>query len=269
VEAFDVNDPELSTQAWSDLRRRPHFYQTVWFALLCLALCGGAAWSLHWRKTRRMQEKFDAVIGERSRVAGEIHDTLIQGCTSVSSLLEAHRSLEDQGVEHDNKLLHAASLQVRSTIDEARQAIWGLRSGAVAVKDIAADLTEIAKQVDREFQLPIRCKIKGRSMPVGRNVAHELMMVTREALYNAARHGNPQSVELLVQFDASALEISIRDDGAGFEVSQAAGAGDRHYGLAVMQERIERLGGKFTIETSAGQGARLTITMKKARLFVS
>lgn len=267
VEAFDVNNPELKTQAWSDIRRRPHFYQTVWFVLACLTFCACVAWFFHWRKTRTLEEKFAAVIGERNRVAGEIHDTLIQGCTSVSSLLEAYRSLNDQGIEHDNELLDTACLQVRSTIDEARQAIWGLRTEESTVKDIARLLSQIAEQVDKEFQVPIHCRIKGKPLPVGQSVAHEIMMVTREALYNAARHGSPKRVEMVIQFDRSALQISIHDDGKGFDMSQSAG-GDQHYGLAVMKERIERLGGRFTIETAVGQGTRLTIAMKRAKLLV-
>ncbi|HLH36534.1 MAG TPA: two-component regulator propeller domain-containing protein [Alloacidobacterium sp.] len=269
VDAFDANTPDDLTEASIAVTRRPHFYRTWWFALFCLMLSVGVIWGIQWRRTRSLKEKFAAVMKERSRVAGEIHDTIIQGCASVSGLLEAHRILTDQGIAQGDQLLNTASLQIRSTIDEARQAIWGLRTGDIAEVNIAEELRVIAAQLNAEFQLPILCKIKGRGKPVQRTVAHEIMMVTREGLYNAARHGRPKSVELLVQFDPSLLRIIIYDDGKGFDVNHPGVSKDQHFGLEVMRERIQRIGGEFGIETAEGQGTRLTISLKNTSLYAS
>ncbi|MBZ5583918.1 MAG: ATP-binding protein [Acidobacteriia bacterium] len=123
VQAFEMNMPESLTEAGLAIQWRPHLYRTPWFLALCgLAAAGAvlAAWRL---RLRQVHARFRAVLEERNRVAREMHDTVIQGCASVSAVLEAVASMGEDGRPRKRELLDCARVQVRATVDEAREAV--------------------------------------------------------------------------------------------------------------------------------------------------
>src|SRR5208337_3586990 len=130
VAAFEMSHPDQVVQASLDITQRPHFYRTPWFVGFCLLLAASGVWAAHQFRLRQLHARFAAVLQERNRLAREMHDTLIQGCAGVSALLEAHSSLGEAQKGEGIELLDCARTQLRSTIDEARQAVWNLRQNA-------------------------------------------------------------------------------------------------------------------------------------------
>jgi signal transduction histidine kinase len=100
---------------------------------------------------------------------------------------------------------------------------------------------------------------------VGHPLAHDLLMVAREAVYNAVLHGNPAHVEVTLTFSRRELTLCVSDDGCGFDVRQIENQNGRHFGLKGMQERIERSHGKFRLTSAVGKGVRIEARLPRTR----
>jgi signal transduction histidine kinase/ligand-binding sensor domain-containing protein len=260
VVAFEMDQPRNTSEASLPIRWRPHYYRAPWFYALCLASLIAAVWVAYKMRMRQAHARFAAVLEERGRLAREMHDTLIQGCTGISVLLEAALSLKNSAPETKSKLLENARDQVRATIDEARQAVWDLRSAPDA-GGIGQLLAEAAQQLSLQSGVPIDCDTAGVPATVDPETGHHLLLVVREALNNAVRHGRPGRVSLRLQGENGSLRVHIQDDGCGFVPETASQAGAAHYGIVGMRERIESLGGTFAVESAPGRGTGVEITL--------
>jgi ligand-binding sensor domain-containing protein/signal transduction histidine kinase len=266
VAAFEMNNPEQVAQSALEIVQRPHFYRTAWFLGCCVLVLGGIAWGAYQFRLGQLRARFEAVLEERNRLAREMHDTLIQGCVSVSALLEAHSSLDHiaaNGKANDqDDLLDCARTHLRSAIDEAREAVWGLRQNS-DVTDMSPLLERMAERVSHEFGIPVTCGISGKPFALDQSTVHEVLMVAREALYNSVRHGHPRKVELGICFDENRCSVEVRDDGSGFDPAILSSTATGHYGLIGMRERVERIGGKFVLHSRVGEGTELTIQVPR------
>lgn len=264
--AFEVNHPELTSEISFSILKRPYFYRTWWFLSLCLlALCLLAA-GIYRSRMRMVRVRFHAVLEERSRLAREMHDTVIQGCTSVSALLEAISSLQQENHGPQNGLLNYARTQVRTTIDEARQAVWNLRHDDEPMEDFPHALTGIGELIGKEFGLRVECATIGRPLPIQGSTARELLMVVREALYNAALHGHPSSILVTLNYRHDEMLLGITDDGSGFNPMAVNQDGKQHYGLAGMRERVERVHGGMELTSIPGKGTTVQVRLRRSHL---
>jgi len=264
VEAWQMDHPEHAVRATMLFIKKPYFYRTPWFMALCALALGLISVLAYQVRMKQVHGRFEAVLAERTRLAREMHDTLIQGCASVSAMLEAASSCEIDDSESRQHLIEYASTQIRSTMDEARQAVWNLRGGEQAPSDLATCLQQMAGRVSREYGVQVTCQTEGTPFLLGQQATHELMMVAREGLFNAVLHGHPDEIRVALHFSPDALEMLLTDDGQGFDPAAAASEG--HYGLQGVRERVSRFGGVFEIDSKRGQGTRLRVTIPKARL---
>jgi ligand-binding sensor domain-containing protein/signal transduction histidine kinase len=263
VVAFQMSNPELVASSTLEIVRLPHFYRTSWFLACVVALLAASVWGIYQFRVRQMRSRFHAVLSERNRLAREMHDTLIQGCASVSALLEAHSSMGQSGSDSHTDLLDCARTQLRSTLEEAREAVWGLRSISDSSTDIGAMLEKIAEQFIREFGVTVECSTSGEPFSLSQSAAHEVVMIAREALYNAIRHAQPGKIELRLSFEPDKCTLRIADNGSGFDVHVVDRVPQNHYGLLVMQERVERIHGTFTLHSTIGKGTEITVEIPR------
>jgi len=245
-----------------EIVRLPHFYRTSWFLASIVALIAASVWGAYQFRLRQMRGRFRAVLSERNRLAREMHDTLIQGCASVSALLEAHSSMATASCA-GNELLDCARTQLRSTLEEARQAVWGLRSMPESASEIGSMLAKVAQQFGHEFGIPVECLTSGEPFPLNQFTVHEVLMIAREGLYNSIRHAHPKNIRLTLGFEEGKCTLKIMDDGSGFDVSSVSQIPEDHYGLLGMRERVERIGGKFDLESAIGAGTQITIDVPR------
>lgn len=259
VAAFEMNNPERIAETSLDIVQQPHFYQTVWFLTLCTLSLAAATWSVHKFRVGQLRSRFQAVLNERTRLAREMHDTLIQGCVSVSALLEAYLSLGPEEPDARQNLMEYACNQLRTTVDEAREAVWNLRQRTASSTLLGPFLHSISEQIHREFGIPVQCRISEESFVLPKDTVHELLMVVREAIYNAVRHGRPRKVGITVSFQPNECELRITDDGIGFEPGALSSLQVGHYGVVGMQERIQRIGGRFLVNSAPGAGTEVMI----------
>jgi ligand-binding sensor domain-containing protein/signal transduction histidine kinase len=259
VQAYELNMPDRVTEAALGIEWRPHLYRTGWFLALCtlfLLACALAAYRL---RLRQVHARYQAVLDERNRVAREMHDTVIQGCASVSALLEAVVSIRANESSSRRQLIDVARAQVRATVDEARRAIWNLRQSGANSPAIGSLIDQMGQQVSHASRVPVRLETSGKPVSLDPAVEHDILMVTREAVYNAVRHGSPREVRIEVHYEDDKIRVRVLDDGCGFDPGEVLSAPGDHFGLVGMRERTERLGGRFDVRSITGQGTELLV----------
>ncbi len=259
VVAYEIDDPRSATERSVSIEWRPHFYETAWFLALCALLGLAAAWVWYRLHVRNLRRRFAAVIEERNRLAREMHDTLIQGCVGVSTLLEAASSAREVSPSISDELLDRARNEVRATVDEARLAVWNLRQSSGG--GLAQAISQLARRLSLETGIPISFENSGAPLELDAENERSLLMIVREALQNSLRHGAPKHVSVALNSDRRGLRIEIEDDGRGFDPSIINSSNGQHYGLIGMRERAEKLGGRLLLTSSPDKGARLLLSV--------
>jgi signal transduction histidine kinase len=164
----------------------------------------------------------------------------------------------------DTGLMDFARQQLRATINEAREAIWNMRQPENA-ESLGKKLESMTQQVGSEFHVPVAWSITGTPFTVSEPVAHDLLMVAREAVYNSMLHGRPQQVKVDLAYNNRGLVLGLNDDGCGFDPIANDGQNGHHFGLRGMRERIERSGGKFRLTSAPGRGVQIEVRLPRYR----
>jgi ligand-binding sensor domain-containing protein/two-component sensor histidine kinase len=250
------------TGASLNFRLMPHFYQTLWFYLaIALGLAMLVYAIYHWR-LRQVELRYDAVLSERGRIAREIHDTLAQSLVGISVQLELVNRLLASSVDSARTQLDHARNLVRGSLTEARSSIWDLRSQAAETEDFATRLGRMAATATERSDPKIRVnsKVSGTYHPLAPKTEAELLRIAQEAVTNAVRHARPSHIAIELRFSARDLEMTIQDDGCGFDGQphpQSSGP-EGHFGLTGMRERTAEIGGTLEIDSAPGKGTRVT-----------
>jgi signal transduction histidine kinase len=124
-------------------------------------------------------------------------------------------------------------------------------------------LQNMTQQISHEFGVPVEYRMAGVPFDLDQSMAHELLMVVREALHNAIRHGQPGKVRVSVDFGKNDLMVQVEDDGGGFDVAVVSGSSNGHYGVVGMRERARRMSGELALESQSGEGTRLTLRIPR------
>lgn len=259
VQAFNTANPGSVSEFDLALVKAQVFYETWWFYAVCGVVVLAIVWSLYRVRIRGMRTRFAAVLEERSRLAREMHDTVIQGCTGISALLEAIASRAGEEAATKDGLLEVARVQARTTIDEARQAIWNMRHERETEVDLIAALRGVALQTTRESEAGepgtvVAFQHDVERMTVVASVAHEILMTVREAVYNSVQHSRSGRVEMGLNVRGDELVISVADNGCGFAMDGSAVAAAGHYGIVGMRERVQCMGGRMELTSARGVG---------------
>ncbi len=261
VAAYDADDPRYPSEAAVGVRLLPRFHEKPWFIALCVAVLAAAGLVGYRLHVRQIHVRFAAVLAERNRLAREMHDTLIQGCVGVSTLLDAAVSLQLSAPEMTRELLEQAQTQVRTSVDEARRAVWNLRHENSQGGGLVSALERLAQQVQLASGVPVDCQTVGKPVALDAGVEHDLVMIAKEAVLNAVHHGHPQKVVLTSSFDPGQLKVRVTDDGCGFDPSLEAEKPGEHYGMVGMSERAKLIGGTFKLESTPGKGTQVSLAV--------
>jgi signal transduction histidine kinase len=229
----------------------------------CVVLVVATIAAIYRFRLWQIKMRFEAVLDERGRLAREMHDTVIQGCASVSALLEALSSLKRPEDRLTQDLLDHARTQVRTTIDEARQTVWNLRQQKPSENMLGSALERMVEQIERESGISISCELSGKPFILNQFATHELMMIAREGVYNAVLHGKPGEIKVKVCFAKDGLTLEVEDNGEGFDPAVVQPTQSRHYGLVGMKERVQAVGGRFQLESTLGEGTHLRIQIPR------
>ena len=199
-------------------------------------------------------------LEERTRIAQELHDTLLQTFQSASLHLSAAalRIAQDSPVK--NQLGQILDI-MRQGIAEGRNAIQGLRSPDSQTSDLVSSLSRIQDELKVQPDIDFRLTVTGRQKPLGPEIQHEIYRIGREALVNAYCHSGAKRIELELDYSGSELCLRIRDNGCGIEPRVLEKGRDGHWGLAGMRERATRIGAVLKILSSPAAGTEVHLSI--------
>lgn len=214
---------------------------------------------------------YEITLRERNQLAGNLHDTALQTVTGIAFQLkvceakERERKAEDFDAIADGDVgrhLGVARRMVEHAADQLRGTVWSLRSLPNEGCSFSDALRESLARLRSGHEAHVNLVFDSRADAIPTYVAGNLILVLQEAVHNALHHAEPQRIEVKVEVaDDGGVAIQIRDDGAGFEVGLQAGPRQGHFGLAGMRERVERIGGRFEIESASGTGTTVRVEL--------
>ncbi len=260
------NDGVWNTQgAALEFKLQPHFYQTWWFYGVVALGLGGVVLLLFRLRLLRAEREFRAVLGERNRIAREIHDTLAQGYVGISVQLEVlSELLRHNKVDAAAKHLNTTRGYVREGLADARQSIWALRSQDADETTLPVRMRRLVEQSDGHG-LEARFSIYGAYRPLPPGTEREFLRVAQEAIHNVKKHAGAHSLSVQLEYGRQEIALEVRDDGRGFVESASNGSGGSsdtapgHYGLTGMRERAAAVGGTLEIQSEPGAGTTVRL----------
>ncbi|MFC5862418.1 two-component regulator propeller domain-containing protein [Acidicapsa dinghuensis] len=248
-------------QASLQFRLVPHYYQTLWFWALAVLATLVLVVLVVRRRVVRVEREFAAVMGERNRIAREIHDTLAQGYVGISLQLEILGQLLRMGkADAAQKHLEQTQGLVREGLDDARQSIWALRSQDSREQNLPIRLRRFVERA-RDEALTATIRVYGAYRPLVPEVEREVLRIAQEAIHNVKKHAHASRLSVRVEYDARSLTLTVSDNGHGFATEAADGQlnGAGHYGLTGMRERSALIHAELEIASELGQGTTVTL----------
>ncbi|HJQ18990.1 MAG TPA: MEDS domain-containing protein [Gemmatimonadaceae bacterium] len=201
-------------------------------------------------RERTLEARFAAVLEERTRLAREIHDSLLQGVTGIALQLRA--TLPRLRSSAATSAIEGVVELAESTIRDARRAVWDMRAPALAQKGLASALEEAVRRTAGRVKLEF--VITGKQRELRPEVEDTLFRIGQEATLNAVKHGKAKRISVSLTYKPRSVTLAITDNGRGFNVDQAFRAYSGHWGLLGMRERADRIGAALNIRSAAGRG---------------
>jgi signal transduction histidine kinase len=259
-----------SAEASESFTVDPVFWQTWWFRLSgFFAVCVVVLLFFRLRVlrlTRQMQIRIDERVGERTRIARELHDSLLQGFQGLVFRLQAVRDMLPARPDEAAQALDGALDRADKVIAEGRGTVEDLRSTAVVNHDLVQAVSALGDELlpgnDGDTGASFRVTVEGQPRPLDSILRDDIYRIAREALRNAATHAQAKKIEAELTYGDSYFLLRIRDDGCGIDqtyLNQGSRAG--HWGLPGMSERAKRFGGRLEVWSERGAGTEIELTV--------
>jgi signal transduction histidine kinase/ligand-binding sensor domain-containing protein len=256
-----------------DFSIAPAYYQTNWFRALCAAAFLALLWAVYCLRVRQLRQKFaiglEARVNERTRIARELHDTLLQSLHGVMFQFQAVRNLLPKRPQDAIQALDGAINRTEQAIAESRSAIQGLRYEPAGQTDLAESLTAIAQDLAAKDadggSANFRVIMEGERRTLSPPLQEEVGQIARELLRNAFQHALAHEVEAEIHYDDRLFRLRIRDDGKGMDQTvMEQGGRPGHWGLTGVRERAQRIGAQLDFWSEAGAGTEVQLTVPAA-----
>jgi len=252
-----------------DFSIAPAFYQTNWFRASCILACAGLLWVAYQLRVRRLRHEFhmasDARVNERTRIARELHDNLLQTVQGLMLSLQAISEIIPAGAAR-NKFEKTLQIGDRA-IREGRQAVQDLRS-ASSTSDLIEAVRRLGGELARGNGASFRLLVEGPTRELHPMVREEIYSIAREALRNAFTHACATRIEAEIGFEDGLLKLRIRDDGKGITPDTAEQGSAGHYGLPGMRERARQIGSKLVILSGSRTGTEIDLSVPGSLAYV-
>jgi PAS domain S-box-containing protein len=222
---------------------------------------------IEWRKQEEERVRQENVLlEERTRIAQELHDTLLQGFLSASMQLGIVLDSVPKDLLAKPRLDRILQI-MRQGIEEGRNTIQGLRSSDTRTLDLVLALSRIQQEVAVEPDVDFRVVVAGRQQPLRQTVAHEIYRIAREALVNAFHHSGAKRVEFELEYTDKDLRMRVRDNGCGIDPQVIQTGREGHWGVEGMRERATRIGGFLKISSSTSTGTEIQVSIPSGIAF--
>jgi signal transduction histidine kinase len=234
----------------------------------------GLLWAAYLLRLRQLQQQFargaEERVGERLRIARELHDTLLQSFQALMIQFQAARNMVPRKPEDAVHALDEAIAATAQAIAEGRDTISDLRPHPVEQRD----LTELLNAVGRELgsapnangrSPSFRVVVEGKPQTISMPSLDEAYRIAREAIRNAFLHARASHIEVEVHYDKDQLRLRVRDDGRGIDPNiVAAGGRSGHWGIPGILERAKRIGSRLEFWSEEGAGTEVELVLPAA-----
>ena len=241
----------------------PAFFQAMWFQALCVCAAFGLLWMIYLLRLRQISRqihgRFEERMAERTRIARELHDTLLQSFQGLMLRFQVVDDLLPPGRAKDE--LEQALDRGDEAIAEGRNAVHALRSSTVVTNDLADAVRALGDELAYQDSATFRLVLEGPVREIHPIPRDEAYSIVREALHNAFSHARAQKIEAEITYDPRVLRIRIRDDGTGIPPAFLEEGRSGHYGLRGMRERATQIGAKLNIWSGVGVGAEIELSI--------
>ena len=260
------------------IRVLPPWWATWWFETICLSLIALTMLATYSYRMRQIHLQFDLRleerVGERTRIARELHDTLLQSFQALILRFQTVCNLLPARPVEARQRLEGSIAEAVQAITEGRGAVQGLRLPSTLNGDLALAVGALGKAlaVDETNQNPppeFRVEVEGAPRELHPILRDDVYRIAGEALRNAFRHAEARRIEVEVRYDEHQLRLRVRDDGKGFDSLKLLGARrDGHWGLTGMRERAKLVGGKLEVWSDLRSGTEIELSVPASSAYV-
>ena len=248
----------------------PAFYQTQWFRLLCVLMVVIVAWGAYrvhvWQVTTQLKGRFEERLKERTRIAQELHDSLIQDVMGISLQIEVTDELLPGNFPAKEPLTRALAL-CKSALDAGRRTLNDLRTGPLSADDLVKSFWQLAQEVTRNAVTKIDVTVEGRERPLNALPGNDMLQIGRQAITNALQHADAKRIHVLLTYDEQELRLRVEDNGRGMNEEVLKLRRPGHYGVAGMHERAARLGANISLESRIGEGTEMNLSVPASVIY--
>jgi signal transduction histidine kinase len=245
----------------------PPWWRTNWFRVLCTVVLLGLLWAAYQWRVRQLHHQFaitlEARVGERTRIARELHDTLLQSFHGLLLRFQTVSHLLPERPAEAKEKLDTAIEQAADAITEGRDAVQGLRDSIVQGNDLALAISTLGEELAADSTSPrpaFRVAVEGQPRNLHPIVRDEIYKVAAEALRNGFRYAKARQIEVEIRYDNEQFRLRVRDDGKGIDQAVLSHQGSEgHYGLPGMRERATLIGAKLTIWSEIDSGTEVEL----------
>ncbi|MCU1235695.1 MAG: Adenylate cyclase, partial [Candidatus Solibacter sp.] len=245
----------------------PAFYQTGWVNGLYVLAGATLIWLVYLLRLRqitaRVNLRYTERLAERTRIARELHDTLLQNLAGVSLQLDGISKEVASTPDQARSLIDHVRREVDSCFRDARTKVWNLRNPELEEQGLEHVLRDLVKRLAPATTAHCTFTATGEPRPCPPEVAEELLLIAKEAANNATRHARPREIHVALEYGERLLRLRISDDGEGFDYKEGSRKSG-HWGLKTMQERAAQIRGKCLITTAIGCGTQISVSVPLA-----
>jgi signal transduction histidine kinase len=212
--------------------------------------------------TSQFNMRLEERVGERTRIARELHDTLLQSFQGLMLRFQAVNDLLPEGKAKDQ--LEQTLQRGDQAIAEGRTAVYDLRSSTLATNNLVQAVKSLGAELATPHSTPFRLVVEGEPKDLHPIIRDEIYRIAREALHNAFSHAEACQIETEIIYGERELRLRIRDDGKGIPSDMLKEGRQGHYGLCGMRERAQQIGGKLDIWSQPGGGTEIELRVASA-----
>jgi signal transduction histidine kinase/ligand-binding sensor domain-containing protein len=254
------------------------WYQTNWFRASCVVVFLVLLWGIYRLRVQQLQHQFatglEARVNERTRIARELHDTLLQSFQGLILRFQAATNLLPERPVEAKQRFESAIDQAAQAITEGRDAVQGLRSSTVETNDLAMAISALGEELAADGTIAdsalFRMAVEGTPRNLHPILRDEVYRIAGETLRNAFRHARARQVEVEIHYDARQFRLRVRDDGKGID-PEILGEHPRpgHFGLHGMRERAKIVGGQLDVWSELDSGTEVELSIPASRAYAT
>jgi signal transduction histidine kinase len=249
-----------AAEAWTEVEVESPVYRRSWFVGMVGAVLSLTLWGAH---RAVLRTRLLAVRAERSRMAREIHDSLLQGFGGIALQLHA-ASARLALAPAQQPLIDRVLTLIDHTLSEARERVWDLRRPDGGSAALAADCEAAATRILADSGTTADVVCHGRTRRLSPAAHAETLRIVQEALTNVRKHAAATAVRITLDYRWRALRLTVRDNGRGSDAALLRRPGG-HWGILGMRERAGRIGARLALQSRPGEGTVVALTVGYAR----